>query len=220
MTCQSCGAVAPDGAGAFCSRCGRAHGEPRPLPTAVLRPGEGTELAIARSGPLTQEALAPPPSSYAEQFAIARRDPACAEALATRVTEPRGAPVLVLGGMVLIAILGVALLYKGDGDDRGAGTVPFLLAWGAITALVMRHLLGGVAQRAALAYVVDRPPLQSASDLSDAELTSATVVLELEDGQRLLASGRTAMVGALVTGDCGVAYVNGARLIGFRRLAR
>lgn len=196
-------------AGPFCSQCGRAYGAAQALPIAVVN--GATALATTTPGsPAVSSG-----SVHADRFALARRDPALGQALSEHVAAPRR-PIVYLGLPLIAILVGATLVSDVDSETATLG-----IALGAcVMALAFLTRRRSSAMRRQLAYVVDRQALSSSAFPTDNVLAAVTVpvVLELEDGRRLLVRGPAAVAGTLVPGDCGVAHLAGEELVRFRRL--
>lgn len=226
MICRGCGAASPPGTGRFCSHCGRELG----ATTALLPPArvvDGGALAVtprdAAALAVSADALPAPPSQHAARFAAARRDPDLAAALQTSIATPasleRARFALPLVGVLLACWIAATASHR-----ISPAWSAIVLALLAVCAAVGRQALRDLRApyTSALAVVIDRRSgvrVRGGDDVATDHFGLAhRALLELEDGRRLALTGDDAALATLVDGDCGVAYVKGGRLLGFRRL--
>lgn len=206
-------------------------GDRQELPRAALATSKGmdwlsTTPPVASPARLDPTELPAPPSTFADRFALARRDPEFATAIASQVAAPSGEQALsLLGalGMVAFGVFFASLWLGGAPAEMVPIGVIFMVIWLGTAGRGALRAWGTFAapQRAELACIRSRETLalrRGRRHESDADLQHR-VTLELEDGRRLSLQGTDAIIGPLTEDDLGIAYVKGDRLIGFRRLA-
>jgi hypothetical protein len=159
-------------------------------------------------------------SGFAEQFALARRDPAFARAMEEK------APRLPFGRSLRIGAssLGSGLLTASIFIETLGAFVLLAVAAALVSALYLatrgrrdlRRLVAPVVRH------VVRVITRHARDSHDGghRVLEGRATLELEDGSRIDVGGSDGVMNLVVEGDVGVAFVQHDRLTGFRRLTR